>query len=85
MEQNGADSIFERLDRGLTNNEWMNMFPWSLEEHLMVSASKHLLLVFNVSAQPSIDSNRNGTFKFENLWVRRNDFEEAILRGWNNT
>ena len=38
----GEDALFERLDRSLVNAEWLQRFPFSVEQHEMMSTSDHL-------------------------------------------
>ena len=63
----GDDIIFERLDRGLANYEWMEMFGWLLEDHHMVSTSDHLPLVFTISKYPTVENRKKRDFKFDNI------------------
>ena len=79
----GNDSIFERLDRGLANQEWMERFKWSLEDHPMVSTSDHLPLVFTISKCPIVVNKRRNDFKFDNMWTRRTECELIVKKGWN--
>ncbi|RYR27988.1 hypothetical protein Ahy_B01g052070 isoform D [Arachis hypogaea] len=75
-------SLFERLDRGLSNMEWQMCFPDVGIKHLSMLKSDHspLLLQFSHLARP----NRRRRPKFENSWNNcMNDFQNS-LRIWNS-
>ena len=45
----GPNMIFERLDRALSNEDWLHRFQDVCEKHLLVSHSDHCPLLFNVT------------------------------------
>ncbi|XVF40027.1 hypothetical protein PTKIN_Ptkin01aG0079500 [Pterospermum kingtungense] len=82
----GSDenAIFERLDRSVANEEWFNMFPYSIENRPMVSSSDHLPLILCISDQPERAPSSGRGFRFENMWVANSHCEEIIAESWNN-
>ena len=45
-----STTILERLDRGLVMESWLELFPYSVEQHREVTGSSHVPLIFNISA-----------------------------------
>ena len=45
-----SEIIAERLDRGLANKEWLDRFPLSREDHIVVASLDHLMLLFKVNS-----------------------------------
>ncbi|XVF31569.1 hypothetical protein REPUB_Repub17cG0001900 [Reevesia pubescens] len=44
----GTNMILERLDRSLTTTDFLNLFPATIEEHLMSSTSDHFPLLLKI-------------------------------------
>ena len=45
-----STTILERLDRGLVTENWLELFPYSVEQHMGVTKSDHVPLIFNIRA-----------------------------------
>jgi hypothetical protein len=73
---------FERLDRCLVNAEWCNAFP--------ISNVYNMPLIYNFSDHAAILLSMEGTvnnkikkpFKFENWWLKENDFQDHAKNIW---
>lgn len=73
--------IQERLDRGLVNRAWSDMFPQVEIQVLEVATSDHLPLYLQLHIQVLQPKERR--FRFENSWLREKDCEIVIKNGWN--
>ncbi|WVZ91080.1 hypothetical protein U9M48_037298 [Paspalum notatum var. saurae] len=74
-----SNPTFERLDRGLVNSEWCNVFPNTAVFHLPVMHSDHapILIKTDTSARYAPKP-----FRFENWWILENDFQEIAKQSW---
>ncbi|KAL8125715.1 hypothetical protein AgCh_013104 [Apium graveolens] len=78
----GTDQwIQERLDRGLANTAWRNLFPDAVIKVVEVSTSDHLPLFLHLNKKIYVPKSRR--FKFENLWLREKDCKEIVESSWN--
>lgn len=59
--------IQERLDRGLANQHWRQMFPNAEAQVLEVSTSDHLPILLQLNMQVYVAKSRK--FRFENVWI----------------
>lgn len=73
--------VQERLDRGLANTEWRNLFPDAELKVIDVSTSDHLPLFLQLNRKIYVPKSKR--FKFENLWLREKDCMEIVEVGWN--
>ncbi|XP_074336024.1 uncharacterized protein LOC141673190 [Apium graveolens] len=69
-----------RLDRAMTNLEWLKMFPMAKLYNLEGSSSDHspILLILHIS--PSL--NTQFQFKFENAWMTEPMCKVIVRDGW---
>lgn len=74
--------IRERLDRSLANVEWRMLFPQAAVHHLPRIASDHNP-IFTTLHKSTIQ--RRLSFKFESMWIQREDLETLIRDSWNNS
>ena len=51
-----SNMILERLDRGLATDKWFDLFPFSMEKHLVASVSDHVPLLFLINEQKTISN-----------------------------
>ncbi|XP_050222666.1 uncharacterized protein LOC126672755 [Mercurialis annua] len=81
--------VEERLDRALSNGDWANMFNRAVVQNLDISTSDHRP-VFLILSGIEI-SKQKFKFRFENAWVRKENFKEKIvqvsnvLAGWSQS
>ncbi|KAA3460285.1 reverse transcriptase [Gossypium australe] len=66
-------NIRERLDRGLANEKWLNLFPLGNIHHLPYSTSDHCPLLINSDKVSRFSGDRN--FYFEVWWTMEDSFE----------
>ncbi|XP_074377752.1 uncharacterized protein LOC141719274 [Apium graveolens] len=72
--------IQERLDRGLVNKEWRDLFPDAEVRVLKVSTSDHLPLYLQLNRQVYVPKARR--FKFENMWIREKECRNIVQECW---
>ncbi|XP_074369753.1 uncharacterized protein LOC141711250 [Apium graveolens] len=72
--------IQEKLDRGLANHEWRNMFSTAEVRVLEVSTSDHLPLYLELNRTMYTPKVR--CFKFENVWIREDECKKVIQESW---
>ncbi|KAA3483658.1 reverse transcriptase [Gossypium australe] len=73
-------NIRERLDRGLTNMNWMSMFPKANIQHLVHSTSDHCPLLITTNKEEN--RSKWETFKFEAWLVMEETFEVEVKLMW---
>ena len=75
--------IQERLDRAFTSVSWFEEFLLSRLTNLLASSSDHspILLELDITHKPGYTHR----FRFENLWVQEQDFNENLKRWWKSS
>ncbi|KAE8720958.1 hypothetical protein F3Y22_tig00017808pilonHSYRG00181 [Hibiscus syriacus] len=76
-------SIRERLDRGLTNNPWKDMFPHYLLQHLSHTFYDHCPLLLDTTFHKK--AIRRWHFRFEASWLMEASCEDEVNRLWTET
>ena len=78
-----GELVWVRLDRCVTNADWVSLFTNSRVNHVVVAASDHMgLLVTLDSIQVPNICRRKHWFHFEHMWVWEASCEDAIREGW---
>ncbi|CAJ2669980.1 unnamed protein product [Trifolium pratense] len=72
--------IEERLDRAMASTSWLHLFPDVRLSNLLASHSDHSPILLQCS--PTITVRFNGSFRFENKWLKEPDLEETVIDGW---
>ncbi|CAJ2637965.1 unnamed protein product [Trifolium pratense] len=72
--------IEERLDRAMASTSWLHLFPDVRLFNLLASHSDHSPILLQCS--PTITVRFNGSFRFENKWLKEPDLEETVIDGW---
>ena len=75
-----GDSIWERLDRSLANNEWLIKFGGSSVHHLTCSTSDHSSLwiipeIIHPTSQEKL-------FRFEEMWLTKKGCSDIVKAEW---
>ena len=71
--------VMEKLDRALSNNLWLQTFPFSHTHSLGIAASDHSPLIFNSEFSLKPMKQR----KFELFWLLSKECEDIIRYNWN--
>ncbi|KAL1070232.1 hypothetical protein V6Z11_D11G008600 [Gossypium hirsutum] len=79
-----ANNIRERLDRGVANLAWTEMFPFYRLIHIDNSISDHcpLLLETDLSTSNGTSSNSTCLFRFETAWLLEDSCYEQVRSLW---
>lgn len=72
--------IQEKLDRGMANQEWRNMFPTAEIEVMEISTSDHLPLFLELNRKVYIPKVKR--FKFENVWIHEDECRKIVQMSW---
>ncbi|XP_017648047.1 uncharacterized protein LOC108488269 [Gossypium arboreum] len=76
-------NIKERLNRGVANEKWMQLFPNGTIHHLTHTISDHYPLLISTNSGKS--SNRSQSFKFEAWWIMEESFEQEVRIAWESS
>ncbi|GMI73926.1 hypothetical protein HRI_001061900 [Hibiscus trionum] len=77
-----ATNIRERLDRGVSNLAWRNLFPNSSVSRLTHSISDHCPILISTSPDQEPDHLRQSFFKFDASWALEDGFEPFLRTKW---
>lgn len=76
--RHGHNNIQERLDSGVANLNWNNLFPDATIKTLpMVSSDQSPILLESTSSQ-----NEKKSFKLEEFWIRDQTSFEVVKKAW---
>ena len=75
-------SIWERLDRGLVNSEFLLKYPASKVSYLKCMSSDHVPIFINLSGLE--DPSRKKMFRFEEMWLSDSHCGETVEATWRN-
>ncbi|KAH1107073.1 hypothetical protein J1N35_010841 [Gossypium stocksii] len=75
-------NIRERLDRGVANEKWINLFPLGSIQHLPFSTSDHCPLLLNTKSGDILKGSTK--FKFEAWWTMEDSLEKEIKVVWDS-
>ncbi|GMI97500.1 hypothetical protein like AT1G43760 [Hibiscus trionum] len=76
-----VNNIHERLDRGVANTEWWDLFPEFQLKHLSHSFSDHCPLLLNTKSGHSMNK-KTWHFRFEASWLLEESCEEEVNNLW---
>jgi hypothetical protein len=71
--------VRERLDQGLCNIRWQNLFQKAGVRHLMAHNSDHNPIALDTHLDLSQGSKQ---FRFEAMWVRDDSSKEVVRQAW---
>ena len=74
--------IWERLDRGVANYEWLTRFPTSRVKHLNCFTSDHRSLLLSLDGDSEYQRWRRKPFLFEAMWISDPKCKEVVARAW---
>ncbi|GMJ03875.1 hypothetical protein HRI_004056700 [Hibiscus trionum] len=78
-----ATNVRERLDRGLANPAWWDLYPNFQVSHLSHSISDHCpVLVDTIGCIPQNPTSTSNCFSFDANWVLEEDFEQLVSTSW---
>ncbi|KAL0295687.1 UNVERIFIED_CONTAM: hypothetical protein Scaly_3092700 [Sesamum calycinum] len=71
--------IWQRLDRVLFSREWLECFQDTKVSHLPRNTSDHCPIMISTD---HITARRPSTFRFQNMWLRHEDFIPMVKLAW---
>ena len=77
-----GEGIWERLDRGIANYEWLTRFPTGRVKHLNCFTSDHWPLLLSLDGHRECRKWRRKPFWFEAMWISDPECEEVVARAW---
>jgi hypothetical protein len=80
-----GDLVPARLDRGVADAAWVQLFPHASISHLIVASSNHVgLLLDSRIDQPRnhVPQRKRRLFRFKKTWLRESGYEEVIQSAW---
>lgn len=75
----GQNRILERLDRGLTNANWLADHPNYYIHHLPRITSDHSPMLLT---DHTYTNTQTKTFRYENMWHSHHSFKETVYTDW---
>ncbi|XP_065631679.1 uncharacterized protein LOC136068452 [Quercus suber] len=81
----GGELIWERLDRGVANYEWLARFPTGRIKHLNCFTSDHRPILLSLEAGGEHKKWNRKPFRFEAMWVSDSGCRDVITRAWDCT
>jgi hypothetical protein len=77
--------VWERIDRGVGNEEWSRLFPNSQVRHLPFVFSDHAAIMIDFQGVSPSTSKRKRLFRFEHAWTKQEGCEEVISGAWSDS
>lgn len=71
-------SIWQRLDRVLTNSAWADLFDTTKVSHLVRGRSDHAPLLVKCG----VTAPRKASFRFLNVWQHHSGFDQVVRDAW---
>ncbi|KAF7831422.1 Ribonuclease H domain [Senna tora] len=78
--RNGAEAVWERLDRVLVNPEWLNTYTDSNVKALPIIASDHAPLIYSSYFDMP---QRYRPRRFEAVWMMHSEYNSMVDKAWN--
>ncbi|PKU59819.1 hypothetical protein MA16_Dca027794 [Dendrobium catenatum] len=72
-------NLWQRLDRVLFNNDWVNVFNATKVVHLSRTLSNHSPLFINDNFN---SAGSNSCFRFQNMWLAHDSFINVVHNNW---
>ncbi|XP_050290338.1 uncharacterized protein LOC126728582 [Quercus robur] len=73
--------VRERLDRALVSTNWAGLFPGVRLYNRATCSSDHNILILK-TLPPKSRSKRQRLFRFEAMWIKKDDCAEVVKEAW---
>jgi len=80
----GSRNIKVRLDRGLADAAWLDLFGGSLVTHVQTAESDHCAILVQFRASFSLERGRGKPFRYENMWQRHHLYQDTGAGAWSS-
>ncbi|KAK9989407.1 hypothetical protein SO802_029646 [Lithocarpus litseifolius] len=77
--------IWERLDRGVANYEWLARFPTGRIKHLNSLTSDHKPILLSLDVYGEHKQWNRKPFRFKAMWVSDSRCRDVVIRAWDCT
>ena len=77
-----GELIWERLDRGVANYDWVSSFPTARIQHLHYYTSDHRPILLSLNGNGEKQRWRRKPFRFESMWVANPGCKAVITEAW---
>ena len=74
--------VWEKLDRGVANYEWLNRFPTGRVRHLHYFTSDHRPLLLAPDQNRESHKWKRKPFRFEAMWLMDSSCSDTVARAW---
>nr|POE46432.1 hypothetical protein CFP56_41679 [Quercus suber] len=74
--------IWERLDRGVANYEWLTQFPTGRVKHLNCFTSDHRPILLSLDGNSEFQKWHRKPFQFVAMWISNPKCKEVVERAW---
>jgi hypothetical protein len=76
-------NIKVRLDRGLGDDRFFELFDNSRVTHVQTTKSDHCAVLISIGRSEWLDGANSGKpFRFENMWMRHEKYQGVVQDGW---
>ncbi|KAL0013375.1 hypothetical protein SO802_000444 [Lithocarpus litseifolius] len=75
-----GELVWERLDRGVPNYEWLNKFPMGSVQHLHCFTANHRPLLLALDPNGESHKWKRKPFRFEAMWLMDPGYSEMVTR-----
>ena len=75
-------TIWERLDRGVANYDWMSKFPAATVRHLHCYSFDHRPICLLLNPNNEAQRWNKKPFRFEEMWLADRGCGETVLQAW---
>ncbi|KAF7831567.1 cysteine desulfurase mitochondrial-like [Senna tora] len=82
------DEVYVRLDRGLANVDWRDLFPNHKLVHLDAGSSDHIPILLRLCDTRRASGSISGSqrpFRFEKMWMNHDDCAFIVNDSWRNS
>ncbi|KAK9706380.1 hypothetical protein RND81_07G120400 [Saponaria officinalis] len=80
--QDGVANRQSRLDRALSTESWLDIYPFAKLVNLDREWSDHAPVVVYLEKDAGVGQKRESLFRFEQIWVGEEGCEEVIKSAW---
>jgi hypothetical protein len=78
----GAHNVKVRLDRGLADDAWLQLFGLSTVTHVQMAESDHCALYVHVARAGGSHGAGGKLFHYENMWQRHHRYNDVVEGAW---
>lgn len=77
-------NIYERLERAITNSDWLNLYPNTSLHNYPIFGSDHSAILLDTNTLFNANVVGSNKFKFEAIWFTHPNFVNVISKAWSD-